>query len=453
MLLLRAFWLKKMTRKRWHYIKTLRLAYPVMLSQFGQVMTSMADSIMVGQIGTIPLAAATLANSIFIVVLIFGIGASFAISPLVAQADGEKNPQRVSQLLKHALILNLGLTFGLSALLFLFTFNIHHFGQVPEVATASVPYLHLLNFSFLPVMVFFTFKQFTEGLSSTKPAMIITLVGNAINIVFNYLLIYGKFGFPEMGLVGAGWATLISRVLMFVAMFALVLQSSVFSVYWKAIQWRGIQSKLVTQMAKIGVPTGLQMVFEVGAFAFSAMMIGWISAEAQAAHNIAINLASVSYMVASGVAAATTVRVANQLGRKDFRTLREAGKVSFFISAAIMIAFGLVFLIGRNTLPLMYIQEYEVVSIASTLLVIAVMFQLSDGLQAVALGALRGMQDVKIPTIITLLAYWAVAIPFGYVFGVRGNLGVEGIWYGLAIGLSISAVLLIWRFLKVTERY
>jgi MATE family multidrug resistance protein len=205
-------------------------------------------------------------------------------------------------------------------------------------------------------------------------------------------------------------------------------------------------------MAKIGVPTGLQMVFEVGAFAFSAMMIGWISAEAQAAHNIAINLASISYMVASGVAAATTVRVANQLGRKDYRTLREAGKVSFFISAAIMLAFGLLFLLGRNTLPLMYIQEHEVVSIASTLLIIAVMFQLSDGLQAVALGALRGMQDVKIPTFITLLAYWAVAIPFGYVFGVRGNLGVEGIWYGLAIGLSLSAVLLIWRFLKVSKR-
>jgi len=438
----------KTLRKRWHYIKTWRLAYPVMLSQFGQVMVGQADSIMVGQLGTIPLAAATLAVSIFIVLMIFGIGANYALSPLIANADGEKNYGKISVILQHGFILSFLLAIVLSGVLGGITLMLDQMGQDLKVAEAAHGYLMYLNASMVPMMLFFTLRQFAEGLSSTKPAMVITLIGNGLNIGLNYVLIYGELGFPQMGLNGAGLATLISRWVMLFAMLGLIMTKEPFRAYWQSIVWRVWNKEIAGRLVSVGLPTGLQMIFEVGAFAFAALMTGWISPQAQAAHNIAISLASVSYMIASGLSAAATVRVGNQLGRKDFKNLKEAAKTSYVLSAWVMLAFGVIFLVGKDTLPLLYIQEMEVVEIASSLLVIAVMFQLSDGIQAVGLAALRGLTDVRIPTWITFIAYWAIALPLAYVLGIELEYGAEGIWYGLAAGLTISAALLGWRFIK-----
>lgn len=423
-----------------------------MLSQFGQVMVGQADAVMVGRLGTIPLAAATLGNSIFVVLMIFGIGANYAISPLVANADGEKNHEGIADVLQNALLMSFLLAVVLSALLGGVAFTLNYMGQDPAVADAAFEYLLLLNAGMVPMLLFFALRQFAEGLSSTKPAMVITVAGNLLNIGLNYVLIYGKLGFPVLGLNGAGWATLIARIVMLLAMLVLVATQEPFKKYWTGI-WQRTRNKMVAKrLVQVGIPTGLQMIFEVGAFAFAALMTGWISPEAQAAHNIAISLASVSYMVASGLSAAATVRVGNQLGRKDISNLKQAAWVSYILVGAFMVFSGVVFLLGKDELPTLYINEPEVVSIASSLLVIAVMFQLSDGIQAVGLAALRGLTDVRIPTWITFLAYWAFALPASYVLGFTFKLGPEGIWYGLALGLTLSAVLLGWRFkYRVTE--
>jgi MATE family multidrug resistance protein len=440
-------------KKRWHYIKTWKLAYPVMLSQFGQVMVGQADSIMVGRLGTIPLAAATLANSIFVVVMVFGIGISFAISPLIASADGEKNHQRIRDVVKHAVVLNIVLSILLYALVTAFTFGIDYLGQDPAVANATHTYMHIINASLVPLILFFSLRQFAEGLSDTKFAMYITVGANVLNVILNYLFIYGKFGFPALGLEGAGWATLIARVLQFLGMWIIIVRIPKFAAYWSSIRWSGFKINLYQRILALGIPSGLQMVFEVGAFAFSAMMIGWISAEAQAAHNIAISLASISYMIATGLAAAATVRVGNQLGRRDMPNLREAGFVVFKITLIIMIVSGILFLLGKDFLPRLYINEQEVISIASSLLVVAVMFQLSDGQQAVALGALRGLADVKVPTFIVFAAYWLFALPVSYLLGIYLEMGAVGVWYGLAVGLTFSAIFLTWRFVQKTKSF
>lgn len=441
-----------MKKTTWHYLKTWQLAFPVMLSQLGQVLVGTADSIMVGQIGTIPLAASTLANSIFIVVMIFGIGTSFSISPLVANADGEKNQKQISRILKNGLLISTILGILLELLLLVPVFNLHWFNQHPDVEQTAFPYFFVINLSLLPVLWFFSLKQFAEGLSSTKPAMYLTLGSNVLNIGLNYLLIYGKLGFPELGLFGAGLATFISRLFMAFGMFTLMIKHKQFSVYWKAIDWKIIEITLVKKMLNIGLPSGLQMVFEVGAFAFSAVMTGWISPESQAAHNIAINLASISYMIASGISSATTVRVGNQLGRKDFKNLRTAGFVSIKLTVLIMIFFGLLFAFGNTFWPAFYIDEPQVISMAAQLLLIATMFQLSDGIQVTSLGALRGLHDVKIPTFLVAIAYWIIGIPIGYLLGIHWHWGVDGIWYGLALGLTFSATFLLIRFHLNTKK-
>ncbi|WP_339906232.1 MATE family efflux transporter, partial [uncultured Cyclobacterium sp.] len=287
---------------------------------------------------------------------------------------------------------------------------------------------------------------FIEGLSQTKQAMFITVLFNLLNIGLNYLLIYGNWGFPELGLNGAGWATLISRVLMAWVLYLYVTRSKRYEKYIRSIKLKQIRFSIIKKMLGIGIPTGLQFVFEVGAFSSAAIMMGWIGVNALAAHQIAINLASISYMMASGLSAAAMVRIGNQLGRRDIPKLREVGFSIFGNVLIFMSFFAVMFLIFKNYLPLLYIEDSQVVEMAANLLVIAAVFQLSDGLQVVALGALRGLSDVKVPTLVTLLAYWVVGLPLGYLLAFKFHYNELGIWFGLLIGLTLTAIMLFYRF-------
>ncbi len=421
-----------------------------MLSQLGHILVGVADSIMVGELGTQPLAAVSLANSLFGLVLMFGIGLSIAITPLVAAADGEGNIQQVGRVFQHGAIINLiagfvfcGLVIGSGQLL-------PYMNQPTQVVGFTIPYLNLLAYSLIPFMVFQTFRQFAEGLSFTRTAMIITLSANGVNVGLNYLLIYGYWGFPELGLNGAGVATLIARILMAVIMAAYVLRARWFPVM--VLSFAQLRQVLFIRMLKIGIPTGLQYIFEVGAFSFASIMMGWLGATALAAHQIALNLAAVSYMVATGLAAAATVRVGNQLGRKDFINLRQVGFSAIVMSLVLMSLSALAFITLNHWLPSLYIDEIPVIELAGSLLIIAAFFQLSDGVQAVALGALRGMADVKIPTIITLVAYWVIGLPVGYGFAFGLGWGPQGVWVGLLLSLTIAAVLLTIRFHRVSRQ-
>lgn len=430
---------------------TFLLAYPVMLSQLGQIMVGVSDSVMVGQLGTEPLAAVSLGNSIFVLFLTFGVGISFGITPLVAKADGERNSKTIIEVLKHGFLVNGVTGFVLFFLLFLTSFIFPYLNQPEGVVVLAGPYFIIISFSIIPFMIFQVFRQFSEGLSLTRQAMIITISGNILNVFLNYLLIFGKFGFPSYGLLGAGIATLIARIYMALAMMLFVKYGHYFKQYWAHFSKKGFDRNLVQNILHIGLPSGLQFIFEVGAFSFAAVMIGWLGASSLAAHQIAINLAAITYMMATGLAAATTIRVGNQLGRKDFRSMRMAGFTGFFMSGTFMGINAIILILGRFYFPSLYIHETEVIEIASTLILIAALFQLSDGIQVVGLGALRGMADVRIPTLVTLVAYWVLALPLGYFLGFKLNLGASGIWIGLLAGLTITAVLLYIRFDRLSR--
>ncbi|MDQ3393027.1 MAG: MATE family efflux transporter [Bacteroidota bacterium] len=435
-----------------HFRRNIILAYPVMLSQLGHIMVGVADSIMVGRLGAGPLAAVSLGNSLFNVALMFGIGISYAITPLVALADGEGQHQKSSEILKHGFVLNLVTGVLLFLILMGGSYGLYYLNQPAEVVRLAIPYFIIISISLIPFMAFQSYKQFAEGLSITKQAMYIIVVSNLLNILLNYILIFGKWGGPALGLNGAGWATLISRIILFIIMAVYVHKSARYIVYVKNFFNMNLSRKVFEKMLKIGLPTGMQFIFEVGAFSFAAIMIGWLGATSLAAHQIALNMAAVSYMMATGISAAATVRVGNQLGRKDFSNMRAAGFSGFIMGGAFMAISCLIFIVGKNYLPSLYINEADVIQVAASLLVIAAFFQISDGVQVVGLGALRGMGDVKVPTLITLVAYWVLGLPIGYLLSFEYGLGPEGIWYGLLIGLSSAAILLLSRFHVMSRR-
>jgi len=435
-----------------HFKKNFLLAYPVMLSQLGHMMVNVADSVMVGQLGAVPLAGASLANVIFHLLLMFGIGISYAITPLVAAADGESNTQKSGELLKHSLLINVVTGIVLFAIVFIGGPILYKLNQPADVVDMAVPYLNIVTLSLIPLMLFQTFRQFAEGLSYTKQAMIIVIGSNLINVVLNYILIFGKLGFEPMGLNGAGWASFIARIILAIWIALYIFYGRQFKAYRIGFAIGRYSKIMITKLLSLGLPAGLQFIFEVGAFGFAVIMIGWIGTEELAAHQIAINLAAISYMMASGLSAAATVRVGNQLGRKDINKLNMAANTLYVMVIAFMAVCALIFIVGRYFLPSLYIQNTEVIEIASSLLVIAGFFQISDGIQVLSLGALRGLEDVKIPSILTFIAYWVLALPTGYLLAFHFDLGARGVWYGLLIGLTIVAIVMYLRFKKLTNR-
>ena len=429
-----------------HIKITWKLAFPVVVSQVGHMMVGVADSMMVGRLGSVPLASVSLANGFFSVFLLFGIGVSYGMTPLVASADGSNDKKQAISVFKHGFVLNTFVGVGLIVLAYLSSFLFPYMDQEPEVFHSAIPYYRVISMSLLPLMFYQSFRQFTEGLSLTKQTMVISVAGNILNIVFNYILIFGKLGFEPMGLMGAGWSTFFSRVMMVVALGGYVLLAPRFKKYRAIMPRVDWKVSIMGKIAKIGLPTGFQFVFEVGAFGAAAVMVGWFGAIPLAAHQIALNLSAITYMASTGISAAATIRIGNQLGRKDFKTMQQVGWGSFIMTAVMMALFGSVFIIFRNLLPTLYINEIPVIEVASQLLIIAALFQVSDGLQAIGLGVLRGLRDVKIPTLVTLLSYWVLAIPSGYFLGSYLNYGARGVWMGLLIGLTLAAFLHIARF-------
>ncbi len=427
------------------------LAYPVMLSQLGQVSVGVADSIMVGRVGKESLAGASLGNSIFVLFMTFGIGISYGITPLIAQADGEGKRGKISGLLKNGLFINTLTGIALLCLLIPVTYLTGYLNEPENVVILTRPYLLVISVSILPFMIFQAFRQFAEGLTLTRQSMTVTIIGNLLNIGLNYLLIYGKLGLPALGLLGAGIATLSSRCFMALAMGGYVIVAERFKVYRSLYPKQTVNRRTIRRVLNIGLPSGMQFIFEVGAFSVAAIMMGWLGTVSLAAHQIALNLASLTYMLATGIAAATTIRVANQSGRKNYKMVRKVGYIGFIMSGTFMGVNALLMIAGRHFLPSLYIRDPGVIQLASVLIGIAALFQLSDGIQVVGLGALRGISDVKIPTFITLVAYWILALPVGYISGIMLGMGPRGIWWGLWTGLTTAAILLFLRFNRISR--
>ena len=435
-----------MTDLKRHITSTLNLAYPVIIGQLGVIMMGVVDSLMVGRIGAAPLAAAALGSSLTFIVIIIGLGLSMAVTPLVAIAVGAKKYEDCGVYFRQSLLINTVFSIIITVLIFFVADLIRYFDQPVEVQLQAQSYMKIIGLSSIPLMLFSTYKQFIEGLSVMRPAMIITLLANIINAFANWILIFGNLGFPALALNGAGWATFSSRLFMALAMMGFVMNNKFFKDYDVSFHFKSINWRIIKKILSLGLPSGMQYFFEVGAFSFAVVMVGWLGAKQQAAHQIAINLASISFMAVLGISAAGSIRVGNAVGRKDIKETRRAGFTASFLGASVMFFSGLIFIFFRNFLPTLYINDKDVISIASSLLIIAAIFQLSDGFQAVGIGILRGLTDVKIPTAITFIAYWIVGLPVGYLLGFTFNLGVQGVWIGLLSGLTTSAILLTLRF-------
>lgn len=434
--------------------RTLRLAWPIILGQLSQIALGVIDSVMVGPLGAANLAAVSVSIGVFSVPLVFGLGISFAISPLTAIAKGRQDTQQIGDIFRSGFWTLFGMGIALVLLMIFVSQGVHLLKQEADVTSLAIPYLRILGYSMLPILVFQHFKQFSEGLEIMWPPLLIGLLMIPVNTFGNWLLIYGNWGFPAMGLEGAGWATTISRVLAAVAMMGFIFFNRRFAAIEPfKLSWRRVHKATVKRILKLGVPGGFQYIFETSAFAFSAILIGWLGANALAAHQIAINLASISFMVAIGLSSASAIRIGHASGKKDFVLAKRIGKSSILLSAAFMAVCGLVFVLGRFYFPSLYIQDPLVIQITAQLLIIAAIFQIADGIQAVGVGLCRGLEDVKKPTLFVLIAYWFIALPVGAFFAFKLEWGVVGLWIGLAGGLFISAVLLTYRFFKQIDRH
>ena len=431
------------------YKSNFLLAYPVVISQLGHMFTAVLDSVMVGHLGIVPLAACALGNSVFAICLVIGIGISQGITPLVAQENGKNNKKLCGQYLEQGVFISLITGIILFGLLLVIAQKISLLNQPIAVALAAKDFLILLAASIIPLMIFQSFRQFAEGLGYTKQAMFISISGNLSNILFNFIFIYGWFGISPMGLVGAGLGTLLARMLMAICMGFYVIKSSLFHPYLSNFKIHLPDWQKIKKILQLGFPIAMQYFFEVGAFSGAAIMIGWIGAKELAAHQIAINLAALTYMGASGIGVAATIKAGNALGKKDFAELKLSAISSFHLVIIYMCITATVFITCNRLLPYIYIKDQGVILIAGQLLIMAAFFQISDGVQVVGAGILRGLSDVKIPTIITLIAYWVIGLPLGYVLGFNYHMGPIGVWISLSLALTAAAIAL---FLRAMSR-
>jgi multidrug resistance protein, MATE family len=436
-----------------HLRENMKLAVPVMLSNLGHMLMAVSDNVMVGHIDTVSLAAAGLATVAFNVLLLFGIGVSYAMTTLIAEASGEKNDLRISLTLRHGLVIN----YINGIFLFFVVFGgqnvLYHIGQDEEVVARAIPYLNIVMFSLIPALIFQSFKQFAEGLGNTRVALAVVMAANVLNIGLNYVLIFGHLGFPAYGLEGAGWATFSSRMFMAIALGFYIYHHPSFRKYRDGFRIGNYQRITFRRLLNLGIPSGVQFIFEVAAFDFSLVMMGWLGTSTQAAHQIVINMASLSYMVTAGLAAAATVRVGYFYGSNEPKNVTGAAWSLLGMGLALMAVFALIFIFARTILPQFYVNDPEVVSIASSLLIIAGLFQLSDGAQVICNGALRGLQDVQIPSIFIFLSYWVIGLPLGYWLAFVLGHGANGIWIGLLVGLTLTALAMVWRLRLLLQKH
>jgi multidrug resistance protein, MATE family len=433
-----------------HLQANLVLATPVMLGQIGHIATSLADNVMVGQVSSLNLAASSFANNIYSVFLLFTIGLTFGVTPLVSNALGERNIPNCRKLYQAGAQLSVIASLFLPLMMVAFSALFSFLGQTPEVLELATPYYYQLCAGMMPTVWFLSAKHFSEGLAETKPAMTASIVGNSVNIGLNYILIYGKFGFPAMGLLGAGWATLVSKFIMFFVLIVIVKNTKASKSYFQKIKFRPDFGQW-RNLLKIGLPVSFQYVMEVGAFTAGMIIVGTMGSLPLAAHQIALGITSLTYVMASGIASAASIRVSYFAGNKDFQSLQKTGNTSFVMVWMFMLCCAAIIGLAANYIPMLYVNEHEVIKLASGLLVICAIYQIFDGTQVTAMGALRGLQDVRKPTLIALVSYWVVGLPLCYLLGVKLNMGVHGVWLGFMGGLATAAIWLYLRYIGLVK--
>ena len=437
------------------------LSFPVILGLLGHTVVQLVDNIMVGLLGTTELAAISLGNSFVFIAMSLGIGFSTAITPLVAQADGRKDHEEAQDVLSHGVVLCTVLGVSLFIVVFSARKLMYSMGQPPAVVEFAFPYLKWVAASLVPLIIFQAYKQFADGLSKTRPAMYATVFSNILNVIINYFLIFGFGGFPKMGVEGAAIGTLIARIGAVIFILLFIQYHPLFKGYSLIIGFKKQRLSLFNKILSLGFPSALQMFFEVAFFTMAIWMSGILGKNSQAANQIALNLSSMTFMFAMGLGVVAMIRVGNQYGMKTYADLRRIAISLFLLIGLFDVLFCVIYLSFNEQLPWIYLENYgastsadtlEVVSIAAGLLLVSGFFQITDGLQAVILGALRGIQDVNVPTTLTFISYMMIGLPVSYYLGFKTSLGAVGIWLGLLTGLSTSALLLFLRFQHQTKK-
>jgi MATE family multidrug resistance protein len=427
--------------------KTIKVAVPIMIAQLGVILMGVTDNVVVGRLlGKTALGAAGIANSIAFLMASLAIGGLSVVAPLVSKAKAERNISEINRLYRAAVKVSLifGLVLGIIGFITVEFFEI--FQQPSEITALAPQFLLIMILSNIPLFLFHAGKQLSDGLSNTSVAMYMTILGLVLNLVFNLLLINGNLGFPRLGLNGSAVSTLITRTLMAIVIFWYLHRSKNYQKYFQE-KYKSLKiNDLVSLIFKIGIPSGLQFFFEIAAFSLAVVMMGWLGTDRLAAHQVAINIGAVTYMMASGIGYAGAIRVGEGRGLSSVSKIKLSGNVALVLVILFMTAMMTIIIVFDKPLVEFYIIDNEVLTIALKLLVICAFFQLSDGVQVVALGVLRGISDVNIPTWITMFAYWGIALPLGYYLGFSMKMDAIGIWIGLLAGLTVSAVLNTIRF-------
>jgi MATE family multidrug resistance protein len=433
--------------------QTFRLAIPIIIGELAQMSLHLIDSAMVGAISYKQLAATALVINAINIPFIFGIGMTISVSQLVSMANGRSDDKAVSHFLFNGFVLCAATAVVISLSLYAGKNVLHHLGQDPEVVIYAIPFLELISLSIIPMLLFMTLKQFADGLEQTRLAMLFSLLSLPVNVFLNWLLIYGNWGFPRLELTGAGWATLVTRTLMFLALLLVVIKTKRFSRYMvlRRSQWHFNKTTLA-DLLRIGVPSSLQIGMEAGAFAVTGILVGTISAVAQAAHQIALSCAAFTFMVSLGLSQAGSIRTSNALGRNDWSAIRRIGKSTMLSALLYGVCCAILFVLLRYALPQFFTSNGNVQALASVLLLMAGIFQISDSTQAIGAGLLRGIKDVKLPTLLIGVAYWVIGIPIGYLLAYQFKMGAVGMWLGLILGLTFASLFLQRRFLKMVKK-
>lgn len=437
---------------RQHYSELLRLGLPIMVGQLGMIILGFADTMMVGRYGTDSLGAASFVNNMFNLVIIFSTGFSYGLTPVIGSLFGKGDSGAVGRTLKNALLVNFLTALVLMALMFVLYLNIHRLGQPEELLPLMRPYYIVLLVSLVFVLLFNAFKQFADGITDTVTPMYILLGGNVMNIFGNWLLIYGKLGCPEMGLLGAGVATLASRVLMLVCFVVIFMFSKRYAPYREGFRRSGIVRDDCARLVRMGMPVGVQMGMETASFSLSTIMVGWLGTVALAAHQVMLTVSQLGFMVYYGMAAAVAVRASNFMGQKDYPQVRQSVSAGFRLILLIAVFVALVMLVFRNSIGLLFTDNMTVVALVAQLVIPFVIYQFGDGMQCNYSNALRGISDVKMVMWYAFVAYFLVSLPSGYFFGFVLDLGLVGVWYSFPLGLTCAGLLFWNRFRRTMKK-
>lgn len=435
-----------------HYHSIIKLGIPIVIGQIGMVLVGLADNIMVGQYNTLHLAAASFVNSAFNIPILFGLGFSYGLTPLVGQFFGRRDKFKIGQLLRNSLLVNLAMGILMTLIMTFVWFNVDKMGQPEEILPLIRPYFLLQLASLIFVMLFNSFKQFADGITDTKTPMYIMLAGNLLNIIGNYILIYGKLGVPPMGVVGAGISTLVSRVLMFVAFAILFYRSLHYRRYLVGYKRSRYNFPDIISLNKMGWMVGLQMGLENGLFSITGIMIGWLGSIALAAHQVVVSISTLGFMIYYGVGAAVSVRVSNYFGQGDITNVRKTTMAGFHLILCLAVIASSIFLFSRHYIGYLFTTSEEVVSLVSVLMFMLLAFQFGDALQITYANSLRGINDVVSMAVISFIGYFVIAMPICYLCGFVFNGGILGVWIGYPVGLTITGLMLCARYYYITRK-